>query len=480
MRWWKGTVLVGVLVAMGPWVGRARVTTRRNADERVGQRARDRSGRCHHAGRSGRPHGGLAGRRPARRHRQAGGARRGRVLRTWSRARPPPSTSPPVRSCGRPWSPRRVRHPRRRAARHRGPGVPARRRRPPPCRRPADGREGVDGDARSHPDVRIFSTPMLAPMTTVTAASSSSAWPRRVAPGPDDFTFRGPSSVSTRSPATSGGEPDIVRRRRGGHLGVVERHHRRGAGARLHRHRPGVRDAGRPAVRLDPGPRLRHRRPRVAPPVHRGRRVDLLPDRPGAGRRRGRHPDVVHDRRPDVVGVGDKGGLFACSTASRARRCGPGAHRGQPARRGDDDGRPRRVGPGPGGRRGRRRLRDVQPIRDSTGPQQRRPTVDTFALDATTGEVLWEQDARRRHVRVDDLGRRRRVPAVGAGPAPGARRRDRRDPVDGRAGGDMGAGVQVTDGYVLVPHGFWFGADDRPPGQADEDLPGGVVAYTLP
>ena len=44
----------------------------------------------------------------------------------------------------------------------------------------------------------------------------------------------------------------------------------------------------------------------------------------------------------------------------------------------------------------------------------------------------------------------------------------------------MGAGVRVSGGYVLAPHGFWFGADDRPEGNSDADLPGGVVAYTLP
>jgi polyvinyl alcohol dehydrogenase (cytochrome) len=118
-------------------------------------------------------------------------------------------------------------------------------------------------------------------------------------------------------------------------------------------------------------------------------------------------------------------------------------------------------------------------IRDFT-PNSENNASTTFALDAATGEVLWQQELAGATfgslTYADGVVYRPSVP----GPL---------QALDGATGeilwtvepgGDMGAGVRVTDGHVLVPHGFWFGADDRPPGQADEDLPGGVVAYTLP
>jgi hypothetical protein len=55
------------------------------------------------------------------------------------------------------------------------------------------------------------------------------------------------------------------------------------------------------------------------------------------------------------------------------------------------------------------------------------------ALDARTGDVLWETEP----------------------------------------GGDMGAGVRVFDGYLLVPHGFWIFA--APPNPL-----GGVAVYKVP
>jgi polyvinyl alcohol dehydrogenase (cytochrome) len=96
-----------------------------------------------------------------------------------------------------------------------------------------------------------------------------------------------------------------------------------------------------------------------------------------------------------------------------------------------------------------------------------------FALDAATGRVLWRQDLPGATfgsiTYADGVVYRPSVPGVLQ--ALDARTGDvlwETEP-----GGDMGAGVRVFDGYLLVPHGFWFFA--APPNPL-----GGVTVYKVP
>jgi polyvinyl alcohol dehydrogenase (cytochrome) len=96
----------------------------------------------------------------------------------------------------------------------------------------------------------------------------------------------------------------------------------------------------------------------------------------------------------------------------------------------------------------------------------------TFALDAATGAVLWQRPM---------AGATFGAMAVANGvvyqpTVPGVLHA--LDAADGdvlwtaEPGGDLGAGVSVVSGHVLAPHGFWFLT-------APANPLGGVVAYTL-
>ena len=95
-----------------------------------------------------------------------------------------------------------------------------------------------------------------------------------------------------------------------------------------------------------------------------------------------------------------------------------------------------------------------------------------FALDAGTGEVQWQQDmqgATFGSIAVaDGVVYRPSVP----GPLTALDARTGDVLWSAEPGGDMGAGVRVVDGYVLAPHGFWFF-------MATPTQLGGVVAYAL-
>ena len=100
-------------------------------------------------------------------------------------------------------------------------------------------------------------------------------------------------------------------------------------------------------------------------------------------------------------------------------------------------------------------------------------TTATFALDAATGEVLWEVSlpgATFGSLRLaDGVLFRSSVP----GPLFALDAATGQVLWTGQPGGNMGAGVRVHEGTVLAPHGFsFFGTD--PLGS------GGVVAYRVP
>ncbi len=96
-----------------------------------------------------------------------------------------------------------------------------------------------------------------------------------------------------------------------------------------------------------------------------------------------------------------------------------------------------------------------------------------FALDAADGATLWEQTlvgATFGSITwADGVVYRPSVP----GPLQAFDGETGAMLWETEAGGDMGAGVQVTEGYLLVPHGFWFFG-------ADPNQIGGVVAYKTP
>lgn len=185
---------------------------------------------------------------------------------------------------------------------------------------------------------------------------------------------------------------------------------------------------------------------------------------------------TVGDR--DVVGVGDKAGTFDVFDRDTgetvwAKELTPGSPLGgvmvtaayaEPAEGGD----------GPGGEHGAIFVasNDMNPDELATSNSTNHHS-SLFALDAATGDILWEQ----RLVGAtfgsityaDGVVYRPSVPGVlQAFDAENGRELWSSEP-----GGDMGAGVRVEDGWVLVPHGFWFFG-----GQSD--LPGGVVAYRVP
>ena len=100
-------------------------------------------------------------------------------------------------------------------------------------------------------------------------------------------------------------------------------------------------------------------------------------------------------------------------------------------------------------------------------------TSTTFALDATTGDILWERD----------------LPSTVFGAMTYANGVVFQPTIDGLVyaldasdgsilwsatpGADLGSGVTVNNGMVFVPYGFWFFAFPANP-------QGGLVAYALP
>jgi polyvinyl alcohol dehydrogenase (cytochrome) len=332
-----------------------------------------------------------------------------------------------------------------------------------------------------HPDVRIFSTPVLVPgdgddagIIVIGVASTE------LRQDLNDYTFRGsvlgldeetgeelwrsPTSSDADGAGISVWSSAAIDEERG--LAFI------GTG-QAYEHPAGPLSDSLLAIDYETGERAWHRQFTAGDvftyPAPRGPDADV-----------GATPTLFSIGDRDVVGVGDKGGSFAVFDRESgetvwSRELTPGSPLGGvmvTAAYAEE---------APGELQAPDGVVYVtsNTIRDFT-PNSEANVSTTFALDAATGDVLWTRE----HTGAtfgsltyaDGVVYRPSVP----GPL---------DALDGatgevlwttEAGGDMGAGVQVTEGVLLVPHGFWFGADDRPPGAADEDLPGGVVAYTLP
>ena len=282
---------------------------------------------------------------------------------------------------------------------------------------------------------------------------------------PEDFTFQG--SVSAYDQAT--GEErwrafstpnDETRGRRGGDL--VDARHRRGAGARVRRHGPGVRGAGGRDERLDHRHRRGDRRGRVAPPVHRGRRALVQRHRGHrARRRRGRGAQPVHRRRPRPGRRGRQGrALQGARPRHRRRGVVDRPHDRRRARRGRGHRRGRRRHDLRGVEPGRRGVGDADGHRDAVRPRRRdrRGRVGARA----PGLALRFADGRQR----------RRLPGHAAADDARVRRRVGRRAVDLRGARRRGRGPSVVDGVVYWGYGFYIFE------QPDEPL-GGLLAFAL-
>lgn len=180
----------------------------------------------------------------------------------------------------------------------------------------------------------------------------------------------------------------------------------------------------------------------------------------------GAAPNLFRARGRDLVGVGDKAGVYAAFDRSTgetvwARRLADGSALGGvmvTAAYGD----------------GRIYVTcNVMAGEYPANPTDPRHRSVTYALDATTGKVHWQ-----RGMPAASFGALTLANGVLFQPTvPGtlyaldARKGDVLWSAE--PGGDLGGGVSVADGRVVTGHGFWFLT--QPP-----DPQGGVVAYALP
>ena len=328
----------------------------------------------------------------------------------------------------------------------------------------------------AHPDTRIWSTPVLAPGGIIVIGVGSSELRRDL----DDFTFRG-SIVGLdeetgeelwRRPVSEGADgagvsvwssASIDEERGLAYIGTGQ----------AYEPPAGPLSDSLLALHYDTGELEWHRQftegdvwTYFSPPP-KGPDADV-----------GATPALFSIGDRDVVGVGDKAGTFDVFDRDTgetvwAKELTPGSPLGgvmvtaayaEPASGGD----------GPGGENGAIFVasNDMNPAELATSNSTNHHS-SLFALDAATGDTIWEK----RLVGAtfgsityaDGVVYRPSVPGV----LQALDAETGNELWSAEPGGDMGAGVRVVDGWVLVPHGFWFFG-----GQSD--LPAGVVAYKLP
>ena len=328
----------------------------------------------------------------------------------------------------------------------------------------------------THPDARIFSTPVLAPGGIIVIGVASSELRRDLG----DFTFRG-SIVGIdaetgeelwRRPVSEGADgagvsvwssASIDEERGLAYIGTGQ----------AYEPPAGPLSDSLLALHYDTGELEWHRQFTVGDvwtyfsPPPKGPDADM-----------GATPTLFAVGDRDVVGVGDKAGTFDVVDRDTgetvwAKELTPGSPLGGVMVTAAYAG-PAAGGDGPGGENGAIIIasNDMNPAELATSNSTNHHS-SLFALDAATGDTLWEQ----RLVGAtfgsityaDGVVYRPSVPGVlQAFDAESGRELWSAEP-----GSDMGAGVRVEHGWVLVPHGFWFFG-----GQSD--LPGGVVAYRIP
>ena len=328
----------------------------------------------------------------------------------------------------------------------------------------------------AHPDARIFSTPVLAPGGIIVIGVASSELRRDLA----DFTFRGsivgidentgeelwrrPVSEGADGAGSSVWSSAAIDEDRGlAYIGTGQ----------AYEQPAGPLSDSLLALHYDTGELEWHRQFTAGDvwtyfsPPPKGPDADV-----------GATPTLFTAGDQDLVGVGDKAGTFdvfdrdtgATVWAKELTQGSPlggvmvTAAYAEPSPGGD----------GPGGEDGAIFVasNEMDPTQLATSNSTSHHS-SVFALDAATGDVIWQQ----REVGAtfgsityaDGVVYRPSVPGVlqALDAETGA------ELWSAEPGGDMGAGVRVVDGWVLVPHGFWFFG-----GQSD--LPAGVVAYKLP
>jgi polyvinyl alcohol dehydrogenase (cytochrome) len=328
----------------------------------------------------------------------------------------------------------------------------------------------------THPDARIWSTPVLAPGGIIVIGVGSSELRRDL----DDFTFRG-SIVGIdeetgeelwRRPVSEGADGAGVSVWSSASIDVERGLAYIGTG-QAYEPPAGPLSDSLLALHYDTGELEWHRQFTAGDvwtyfsPPPKGPDADV-----------GATPTLFTLGDRDVVGVGDKAGTFDVFDRDTgetvwAKELTPGSPLGgvmvsaayaEPSAGGD----------GPGGENGAIFVasNDMNPAELATSNSTNHHT-SLFALDAATGDTIWEK----RLVgatfgsitHADGVVYRPSVPGV----LQALDAENGRELWSSEPGGDMGAGVRVEDGWVVVPHGFWFFG-----GQSD--LPGGVVAYRLP
>lgn len=330
-----------------------------------------------------------------------------------------------------------------------------------------------------HPNVRIFSTPVLAPRDGDSGVIVIGVASTELRQDLDDYTFRGavlgldeetgdelwrsPTSEDADGAGISVWSSAAIDEERG--LAFI------GTG-QAYEAPAGPLSDSLLALDYETGEKAWHRQFTEGD-------VFTYPDPRGPDADVGATPTLFAIGGQDVVGVGDKGGTFVTFDRETGETVWSAElTRGSPL--GGVMVTAAYAEPGPAGAGGEDGVVFVtsNTIVDFT-PNSERNLSTTFALDAATGETLWQHEhGGATFGSLTYAGGVVYRPSV-PGPLEALDAGTGEVLWTAEPGGDMGAGVRVSGGYVLAPHGFWFGADDRPQGSSDADLPGGVVAYTL-